>query len=86
MEVIEQCILGKILVTDEYEKIINSIKKNQVPPGWNFLYLSQKPLSSWVEDLENRIEQLSEWGLKSFPVYFWLGGLSFPLGFLTAVK
>ena len=41
----------------------------------------------WTHDLQARIEQLSRWGeSQNLPRTFWLGGLTFPTGFLTAVK
>lgn len=49
-------------------------------------YPSLKPLGSWTRDLGQRVEQLARWAETAHPpVLFWLGGFTFPTGFLTAV-
>ncbi|CAJ1327218.1 unnamed protein product [Effrenium voratum] len=44
-----------------------------------------KPLSSWMPDLAERIEQLNSWGFTGVPKVLWLGGLTYPTSLLTAV-
>jgi dynein heavy chain len=44
-------------MSSELESISNSIAINQVPKLWSSVaYLSMKPLSAWVEDLEDRLD------------------------------
>ena len=59
---------------------------NLVPKKWSDVFLSLKPLSSWLIDLNQRIKFLSDW-IKSgkTPNTFWFSGFSFPQAFMTAV-
>merc|ERR1719215_2459426 len=50
-----------------------------------FAYPSLKPLSSWMPDLMERIEQLNIWGFQGVPKTMWLGGITFPTSLLTAL-
>lgn len=49
------------------------------------MYPSLKPLASWVIDLIARVDQMKSWAEGRVPNVFWLGGFTFPTGFLTAV-
>lgn len=57
----------------------------QVPVKWLKAYPSLKPLGAWTRDLLARIAQLSKWIQHGYPVVYWLGGFTYPTGFLTAV-
>jgi len=48
-------------------------------------YPSLKPLSSWVADLEVRVEFIKSWIQKGPPHIFWMSGLFFPQAFLTGI-
>merc|ERR1711939_380975 len=56
-----------------------------VPPAWLKTYPSIKPLAAWAIDLVARIQQLAEWVTQGHPVLLWIGGLTFPTGYLTAL-
>ena len=46
-------------MSEDLEKIVNSLFDNQVTKSWNEEgFLSLKPLASWVDDLINRIKFL----------------------------
>lgn len=50
-------IKGEAIMTDILEKIYISLSINQVPKEWEKrAYPSMKPLSSWYEDLIERIK------------------------------
>lgn len=54
---LENAIKGIIVMSEYLEKMFNSFLNNQVPHCWAKRgYLSVKSLSSWVTDLEQRIE------------------------------
>ena len=57
----------------------------QVPAKWLKAYPSLKPLGAWTRDLLARITQLTNWIQNSYPTVYWLGGFTYPTGFLTAV-
>lgn len=42
-----------------------------------------KPLASWTEDLNHRIDFLREWIDHGTPKCFWISGFFFPQAFLT---
>jgi dynein heavy chain len=46
-------------------------------------FLSMKPLSSWILDLNARIDFLQGWLDHGKPAAFWMGGMYFPQAFLT---
>eukprot|EP01017_Pseudomicrothorax_dubius_P013221 TRINITY_DN1573_c0_g1_i8.p1 TRINITY_DN1573_c0_g1~~TRINITY_DN1573_c0_g1_i8.p1 ORF type:complete len:621 (+),score=147.25 TRINITY_DN1573_c0_g1_i8:113-1975(+) len=83
---LDRGLKGFILISEELENILNSLMDNRVPASWKFAYHSLKPLSSWVEDLIRRIDQLTTWAHKGMPTVFWISGFTFPTGFTTAVK
>eukprot|EP00501_MAST-03F_sp_TOSAG23-6_P002456 GSMAST32.ASY1.ANO1.2566.1 assembled CDS len=57
----------------------------QVPTAWMFAYPSLKSLGTWIRDLQQRAEQISNWSNVGVPKSFWLAGLTYPTGFLTAL-
>lgn len=56
---------GRIVMTDELENVGIKMNNNEVPPGWTEEagcgFLSTKPLSNWLVDLERRIEFMTNW-------------------------
>lgn len=71
-------------MSEELEKMSNSIYDNQVPKIWADVgFLSLKPLSSWIQDLNDRVIFLKEWVEGGTPSVFWISGFFFPQAFLT---
>lgn len=57
---------------------------NVVPPTWAGVgFLSMKPLASWINDCNDRIDFLDNWIANGTPYKFWLSGIFFPQAFLT---
>ena len=79
-------LTGKIVMDEETEAMSNSLYINLVPKLWSNVFLSLKPLSSWLLDLNARISFFQNW-IKSgkTPSTFWFSGFSFPQAFMTAV-
>eukprot|EP00730_Choanoeca_flexa_P002353 TRINITY_DN11019_c0_g1_i1.p1 TRINITY_DN11019_c0_g1~~TRINITY_DN11019_c0_g1_i1.p1 ORF type:complete len:1435 (+),score=328.02 TRINITY_DN11019_c0_g1_i1:91-4305(+) len=83
---LDKGIQGLVVMSSELEEIFEFVYKGEVPPAWKTTYPSQKPLASWMRDLVDRIEFLSQWAITGRqPLIFWMSAFSFPTGFLTAV-
>jgi len=44
---LQKGISGLVVISEELERVMESIYENKVPEEWNFCYHSLKPLSSW---------------------------------------
>ena len=81
---VKKALKGLIVMSEELELIANSLFDNQVPKLWDEKgFLSMKPLASWTEDLNARIEFLQKWIDNGTPQCFWISGFFFPQAFLT---
>lgn len=71
-------------MSEELEKMSNSIFDNLVPKTWQDKgFLSLKPLASWISDCNERITFLTNWINQGTPKVFWISGFFFPQAFLT---
>ena len=67
------------------ENTFNSLTLNQVPKSWEKkAYPSLKPLSSWFNDLIQRVTFFKHAVLDK-PKIYWISAFFFPQGFLTGV-
>lgn len=58
----------------------------KVPSAWaKIAYPSLKPLSSWFDDLILRVKFMHRWLTEGPPKSYWISGLYFPQGFVTAL-
>jgi len=49
-------------MSEELEAMADAIFDNRVPPTWvKKGFLSMKPLSSWIEDCNERVDFLNKW-------------------------
>ena len=85
LKMLEKGIQGLIVITEELEKVMQSLFLNKIPASWQFAYPSLKPLGAWVRDLQERIKQLKTWAYSHAPVVFWISGFTYPTGFTTAL-
>ena len=59
---LKKALSGKIVMSEEMEKISISLYNNQVPQLWiKFGFLSLKPLMSWLMDLKDRVAFFQGW-------------------------
>merc|ERR1712153_270226 len=66
------------------EQMSDAIYNNQVPPTWRQKgFLSLKPLASWIEDCNKRIDFLNDWIRGGTPIVYWVSGFFFPQAFFT---
>jgi len=71
-------------MSEDLESMSTSLFDNQVPGIWSDIgFLSLKPLSSWFEDLKERVKFLKDWISNGTPKVFWISGFFFPQAFLT---
>jgi len=85
---IQRAIKGLIVMTEDLDNMFQAMLNNHVPPSWadqNVSYPSLKPLSSWFEDMIQRVEFMRDWVMNGTPNVFWISGFYFPQGFLTSV-
>jgi dynein heavy chain len=66
-------------------QIFDALYNSKVPSVWLKTYPSLKALGPWTRELLARIEQLARWVEGTYPRLYWLGGFTYPTGFLTAV-
>ena len=72
-------------MSESLESMATSIFDNMVPKYWAAIgFLSMKPLASWIEDLNDRVNFLNNWYEKGTPIVFWISGFFFPQAFLTS--
>jgi dynein heavy chain len=73
IKTLKKALSGKIVMSDDMERIATSLYNNQVPQVWIKLgFLSLKPLMSWLLDLKDRIDFFNEWIEKGTPKSFCL--------------
>jgi len=82
---VQKGIKGLVVMSLDLEEVFNCLLDGKVPPAWQKAYPSVKNLSAWYAELAQRIETLREWADGSYPKVYWLGGFTYPTGFLTAV-
>jgi len=78
-------IQGLVVMSSELDEVFGCLYDSRVPPTWLKPYPSLKPLAAWMLDLMERIKQLTEWSTQGHPVLLWIGGLTFPTGYLTGL-
>ena len=81
---LKKALKGLVVMSEDLEKLSNSMYDNQVGKIWaDKGFLSLKPLGSWIEDLDLRIQFLKQWIDQGTPISFWLSGFFFPQAFVT---
>jgi dynein heavy chain len=77
---VKKALKGLIVMSEELEQLSNSLFDNMVPKMWEGKgFLSLKALSSWTQDLNDRINFLTKWIDHGTPNVFWISGR---MGFL----
>eukprot|EP00658_Telonema_sp_P-2_P029050 TRINITY_DN22154_c0_g1_i1.p1 TRINITY_DN22154_c0_g1~~TRINITY_DN22154_c0_g1_i1.p1 ORF type:complete len:392 (-),score=95.58 TRINITY_DN22154_c0_g1_i1:197-1372(-) len=81
---IRKALVGQMVMTDELDQMAHAMFNQIVPTNWEKVaYPSLKPLSSWVNDLLERLEFLNDWIENGTPKAYWISGFFFPQAFLT---
>ena len=80
----KKAIKGLVVMSKDLDRMYTNILNNRVPAIWTTVsYSSLKPLASWVEDLQFRINFMRRWLRSGKPSAFPLPLFFFPQGFLT---
>ena len=86
LDTMKKALIGEAVMGEDIDKMYKSMLNNKVPEMWSFhAYPSLKPLSSWIENFNERIIFLKNWLLKGKLTAYWLPAFFFPQGFLTAL-
>jgi dynein heavy chain len=84
LKLVQRALLGEVVMSEDLEKMADAIFDNRVPPVWvKKGFLSMKPLSSWIEDCNKRIDFLNNWIENGTPKVFWMSVFFFPQAFFT---
>ena len=68
---LKKALKGLVVMSEDLEKLSNSIYDNQVGKMWAEKgFLSLKPLGSWIDDLMARVRFLNEWISDGTPKIF----------------
>lgn len=79
---------GQLTITEQMENLFDSLNYERVPETWNKLaYPSKRGLSSWIDNLIRRTDQLATWkdDPMNIPKITRLNMLFNPMSFLTAI-
>lgn len=87
LEYLDAGMKGQLNITENMEKLANSMFINMVPDIWvKYAYASRKDLLNWFDDLLLRILQLDEYSEELVaPISLWISGLFNPMSYLTAI-
>ena len=84
---VKKALKGLVVMSEELELLANSLFDNQVPIMWEEKgFLSLKPLSSWTQDLNERVDFLNDWIENGTPKIFWISGKLFIMEYYHFVK
>lgn len=73
---VKKALKGFVVMSEELELLSNSLFMNQVPLMWEEKgFLSLKPLNSWTQDLNDRVNFLQSWIDSGTPKVFWISGI-----------
>lgn len=87
LQALQKALKGVVLMSDDLEQVGSSMYDNKVPNMWMAKsYPSLKPLASYVNDLIQKMQMMSDWIEHGPPPVFWITGFYFTHAFLTGVK
>jgi len=85
---LEKGFAGELTMSDSMEKLQTALYEDKVPASWERLaWPSQRTLSSWITNLQDRLQQLADWASEptGIPHCTWISGLRNPQSLLTAI-
>eukprot|EP00767_Chilomastix_cuspidata_P003879 gnl/Chilomastix_cuspidata/4008.p1 GENE.gnl/Chilomastix_cuspidata/4008~~gnl/Chilomastix_cuspidata/4008.p1 ORF type:complete len:4809 (-),score=800.22 gnl/Chilomastix_cuspidata/4008:14-12793(-) len=85
LDAVQKGLKGLVVMSQHLDHIATNLANNIVPAGWNGVFLSNKPLAPWFRELIERIDLIQNWTNNGHPRVMWLGGLTFPTAYITAL-
>ena len=88
LEDVQKTLTGTALTLGDFRPICDSLRENTVPAVWAELAgFAPKPLSSWMSELQERMEFLRKWLGQGEPKasLYWLPAFRSPHSFLAAL-
>lgn len=82
---LSKAVKGEVVMSEELEIVFSCLHDAKIPPSWQKVYPSTKGLAAWSQDLVQRMAQIKKWCDSTTLPVFWMGGFTFPTGFLTAI-
>jgi len=86
---IDLAFKGELTMTEKMEQLMGNIYLNKVPPPWaKIAFNSTRALSSWLDNLKSRLDQLNAWkeDPTKTPNVTFVNRLFNPKSYLTAIK
>ena len=80
----QRALKGEVVMSEDLDKLASAMFNNQVPAAFAKVGpLSLKPLASWINDINDRINFIQKWITDGMPPAYWLSGFFFPQAFFT---
>lgn len=85
LRMLAKAIKGLVVMSAELEDMFNCFNIQKVPINWDKQsYPSLAPLNSYFRGLVDRLDFINDWLTLGPPDAYWVSGLFFPQGFMTA--
>lgn len=76
---VQRALKGEVVMSEDLDALAGSLFNNQVPAAFAKVGpLSLKPLSSWITDINERINFITKWINDGMPPAYWISGFFFP--------
>jgi len=81
---VQKTLRGLVVMSADIDKLITNIFQSKMPVMWApYSYPTMKPVSSYFQDLLDRLKMLQNWFDVGPPPRFWISGFYFTHAFLT---
>ena len=68
----QRALKGEVVMSEDLDKLASAMFNNQVPAAFAKVGpLSLKPLASWINDINDRINFIQKWITDRMPPAYW---------------